>query len=374
MGKTIGIVTWFKNGNYGGTLQAYALQRTLESLGYNCEFIDFCPEAKSVTNKVIRFLKDIAIFLYKPKLYQSRRKIYKFVEDNLKVSPPYYTYSQLRDTANERYVAAICGSDQIWSNVGGKINPLYYLTFIDAKKRIAYAPSIGYNQIPAEVIDIFKKYVNEIKYLSVREEHGAVLIKEATGRYAHVVLDPSLLLTKEQWETDIQQAYKRCEKILPREEYIFCYFLGNNAEYIKYAHGLSKLTGYTLISVESKRLYLPNVKKVIADPFEFLYILNNASYVLTDSFHGTALSINFGKQFGVFKRFSDDDPICQNSRIYNILQKTCLEKRLITPGTPLSLFVEEKIDYTSVHKLLAIERKKSLEYLKNSLVSVINEL
>lgn len=182
MGKTIGIVTWFKNGNYGGTLQAYALQRILEFVGYNCEFIDFCPEAKSVTNKVIRFLKDIAIFLYKPKLYQSRRKIYKFVEDNLKVSPPYYTYGQLRDTANERYVAAICGSDQIWSNAGGKINPLYYLTFIDEKKRIAYAPSIGYNQIPTKIIDIFKKYVNEIIFLSVREKHGAVLIKEATEK------------------------------------------------------------------------------------------------------------------------------------------------------------------------------------------------
>ena len=75
------------------------------------------------------------------------------------------------------------------------------------KKRIAYAPSIGYNQTPTKIIDIFKKkYVNEIIFLSVREKHGAVLIKEATGRDAHVVLDPSLLLTKEQWEKEIQQA------------------------------------------------------------------------------------------------------------------------------------------------------------------------
>lgn len=369
MDKKIGIVTWFKNGNYGGTLQAYALQKTIESLGFDCEFIDFCPEAKSFSHKTIRLLKDVAISIYKPRLYQSRKQIYKFVKDNLKVSPPYYTYNQLKETADKRYFAAICGSDQIWSNAGGEINPLYYLTFIDKEKRIAYAPSIGYNNISPEISDVFTDYVNDIKYLSVREKHGANLIKEATGRNAQVVIDPSLLLTKRQWEKEIQKFGK---KLYQGKRYIFCYFLGKNPDYVKYALKLAEFTQCTLVAVESKHAPLNSVKRILADPIDFLCLINNAEYILTDSFHGVALSINFGKQFATFKRFKDNDPICQNSRIYNILEKTHLENRLITTETPMSFFTKEITDYELADGLLTEERKSSLDYLKNAINAVAN--
>jgi hypothetical protein len=370
MDQKIAIVTWYRNGNYGGTLQAYALQKTLESMGFDSEFINFCPELKSISYRVERFLKDVVIFCYKPKLYKSREKIYKFVRDNLKASPPYYSYNQLSDIAEERYWAAICGSDQIWATVGGKVEPLNYLTFINEGKRIAYAPSIGYKRISEQSKDTFKEYVNNIRFLSIREKRGAEIIKEITGRNAQVVLDPSLLLTREQWEKEIQQT--QTNKLLSKKEYIFCYFLGRSSEYAKWAHELSEHTGYSLVTLESKRSIFRGIEKAIADPFGFLQLINNAAYVLTDSFHGTAFSINFGKQFGVFKRFKDDDPICQNSRIYNILEKTCLENRLITGETPISSFVEEKIDYNLVHTLLDKERQRSLEYLKEAITDVLN--
>lgn len=367
MDKKIAIVTWYKNLNYGGTLQAYALQKTLNHLGYDSEFINYCPHEKNVSYRVIRMLKDIACFCYKPKLYKSRKRIIKFIENKLKVSPPYYTYDQLMDSATERYSAAICGSDQIWANIEAKVEPLNYLTFISNNKRIAYAPSIGYNKIPDSIRDVFKQYVSEIRFLSVREQQGAKIIKEITGRDAEVVLDPSLLMTKEQWGAEIKQT----KGVDIRGEYIFCYFLGRNSDYAEYANKLAEYTGYPVITLESKRNKMHGVAKKIADPLDFLYLMNNAAYILTDSFHGTAFSINLGKQFGVFKRFKDNDPICQNSRIYNILEKTCLESRLISAETPLSYFVKE-IDYNMVESLLNIERKKSLEYLNGALNSVLN--
>jgi hypothetical protein len=370
MDQKFAIVTWYRNGNYGGTLQAYALQKTLEFMGFDSEFINFCPEQKRVSYRIVRFLKDVIIFCYKPKLYKSREKIYKFIHDNLKVSQPYYSYSQLSDNAEGRYWAAICGSDQIWAPVGGKVEPLNYLTFINEGKRIAYAPSIGYNRISEQSKDTFKKFVNGIRFLSIREKQGAEIIKENTGRNAQVVLDPSLLLTKEQWEKEIKRT--QTKGFSYNKEYIFCYFIGRNSEYARYAYKLSRYTGYPIVTLDSKRSILRGVEIVIADPFDFLQFINNATYVLTDSFHGTAFSIIFEKQFGVFKRFKDNDPICQNSRIYNILEKTQLENRLITMNTPLSSFIEEKIDYHLVNDLLENEREKSLEYLKEAISTVLN--
>ena len=130
--------------------------------------------------------------------------------------------------------------------------------------------------------------------------------------------------------------------------------------------------GYPAIGIESKLLSLGSIKKVVADPFDFLALLNNATFVLTDSFHGVAFSINFGKQFAAFKRFEDSDPISQNSRVYNVLEKTGLERRLISTHTPPRFIVEDSIDYASVYSLLDKERRQSMSYLRNAVSSVID--
>lgn len=370
MDKKIAIVTWWQHRNYGGILQAYALQRILESWGYDSEFVDFLPERYDSSRKLSRLLKDIVILIARPTLCQARKKVSRFQEDNLKISSPYVTYGQLRDTAGGRYSAAICGSDQIWSNVGGYVNPLYYLTFIDEKKRIAYAPSIGYDSVPDCCIDAFGEYVTEIPFLSVREEQGARIVKDIAGREAKVVLDPSLLLTKEQWESEIQMR----NEAYVEGNYILCYFLRDNPEYMKYARRLSSLTRHPILAMEPlSRKYTSSrgIQRVVADPFDFVNLIGNASYVLTDSFHGMAFSINFEKHFGVFERFRNDDPMSQNSRIHNLLQKTHLENQLITSATTPNGFVADEIDYCSVHSILDKEREQSLTYLKDSLTAVV---
>ncbi len=367
MGGKIAVVTWYRNGNYGGTLQAFALQEVLKMMGYQSELVNFCPETTGVAYVTKRLLMNAAIFLYKPKFYLSRLQIFRFVRENLSVSNPFYDYDLLIRFARDNYSAAICGSDQIWSNVGGRIEPLNYLTFMEPARRIAYAPSTGCNRIPDSIRSTFSEYVRGMEFLSVREEQGAEFVRSVTGKDARVVLDPTMLLSGSQWDSYLGRAAVS----LPREPYIFCYFLGRNPEYLEFAQRVSRTTGYRLVAVEAKHLRLPGVQKVIVDPLQFLAYVRNASHVLTDSFHGVAFSITFGKSFGVFRRFRDGDPINQNDRIVNILRKCGLESRWVSSDTPVSLLTEDAIHYQSVHERLADERSHSLEYLANAVGSVI---
>lgn len=363
MDRRIAVVTWWAGGNHGSVLQAYALQTILESWGYESEFIGF------VSNAVSRQVNDIVAYVRRPKAYRVQKEFARFRREKLKGSPMYWTYDQLKHETARRYSAAIAGSDQIWSCAGAHVKPLYYLTFIDARKRIAYAPSIGRNYIPAECADAFRKHVSEIPFLSVREEHGAALIREIVGREAKVVLDPSLLLTAEQWRKQIQTT----REIALEGKYILCYFLRDNPEYSIFARALSDLTGCSIAAIEpvSRKEYvsLHGIETVVGDPFDFVRLIDNASFVLTDSFHGAAFSINLGKQFGVFKRFHDSDAISQNSRIYNILQKTNLEDRLVSAEVSPCQLAGESIDYASVRALLRREREESLAYLKEAVTA-----
>lgn len=313
------IVTWYYNPNYGGLVQAYALQEIIKKLGYESEFVNYRPDLNTSKKRLIRHLKDIYIMLTRPELYKGRKLKYKFIREKLNVGKLYYYYDELSNEADK-------------------------------------------------LVEDFKKYVNKIRFLSVREEKGAEIIKSITSREAKVVLDPSLLISKEKW----LQKIKDRQKISPNGKYILLYILGENNDHVEYAKKLSEYTGYEIIALETKNSRLKGLKTISGDPFDFIELLNNASYILTDSFHGVALSINLEKQFATFKRFKDNELTSQNSRIYNILNKMNLTDRLISTGEPLSFFKENIIDYDLVTPLLEGERKSSLEFLSNSIESVIN--
>lgn len=365
----IGIVTWHHNPNYGGLLQAYALQETIKKLGYNPEFVNYRPDLNTFKKRIIRKFKDIYMMLFRPGIYNSRKLQYKFIDEKFSLSKLYYFYDDLCAEADMIYDAGVCGSDQIWSNNTGSVIPFYYLDFLDESKRISYAPSIGYNKIPDDLVKDFKKYVEKIRFLSIREEKGAEIIKEITGRNAEVVLDPSLLLNKTEWLEEIKDK----KPISPKEKYILLYILGDNKEQVEYAKRFSKITGLKLIAIETKYGKVKDLELYSGDPFDFVELVKNASYILTDSFHGLSFSINLERQFVVFKRFSDDDKISQNSRIYNILRKLQLENRLISSDQSVSFLIDNIIDYSLVRPLLESERERSLEFLSRSINSVINK-
>ncbi len=223
MSKNVGIVTWHKNGNYGGTLQAYALMKTVEELGYKPEFIDYRPD-HSVLRSILRKYKNTIISLLYPVSAMSREHIWEFVSSSMPESPPLTSQEELIAYAASQYDACICGSDQIWSLVG-KQEPFYFLSFCSKEKRIAYAPSIGLSDVSDSDREFFARYVSAIPFLSVREKRGVEIIRELTSRKAELVADPCVLRTAAEWREFASEK-------LYDGEYILCYFVGINSRYL----------------------------------------------------------------------------------------------------------------------------------------------
>lgn len=376
--KRIGIVTWFKGQNYGQLLQAYALQKAVHDLGYNCELVNYSRHTgegtvsakllsmvKRLTNKTITLrmiFKSLENQLYQLYLKRNsdRYRIFKTFENkHLNVGQAVTNLNQ----CNSLYDGFICGSDQIWAPYA--FDGYYFLSFeADPERKTAYAPSFGFSSLPDNISKQAAAFISNIRNVSIREESGAKLIEGMTGVRPEVVLDPTLLLEAEQWK-------KVQTQINIRKPYILCYFLGDNPEHRAIVRKIIRQTGL-------RAVILPFVPRDIfargfdtepnAGPGEFLYLLENADLICTDSYHGILLSINFKKPFLVFKRFSDNDPNSQNSRIYHILDKYGLKDRLITDYD--SGCINRQIDFDKVHTLLKVEREHSMAFLKRSLETV----
>lgn len=263
--------------------------------------------------------------------------------------------------------AYICGSDQIWSGAMPIVDNMYryFLRFSPKHKRIAYAPSFGgtiehYNK------KVYKKYINEIPYLSIRELQGADEIKALTNREAVVALDPTLLVTNEFWQE---------RAILPdtKEDYILCYFL-NEPSPLAIKH-----IAYLVEKYNCKIKLIPYANKIAEkfivevcepSPFEFLGYVDKAKFVCTDSFHGVAFSISYNKDFFVYHR-EYTHSYKQTSRIDSILTIMELNGRLIENEDFENK--KDKIDYTSVNVRLEQRRKISLDFLTNSLNKIGEE-
>ena len=363
----IGIVTWYKNGNFGGTLQAFALQTVLQRQGYETEFVNY-NEANKLTTKIKRILKNIFVRIKYPSSAISRKKIWKFVKKNMNESRFFNNYNKLKDYAKENYKVAICGSDQIWSNIN-EINEFYYLTFMEKSKRIAYAPSIGVNKIDKEKEKKFKEYINDIKYLSVRETYGRNIIKKITGNSAKVVLDPTLLLNSNEW-----RYFLKLPPPQNKSRYILCYFISYKKEYVDFAERLSKQTNLPIIYISSAKIKFGKPKQRSKCGIrEFITLINEAEYVLTDSFHGLVFSINFNKKVAVFRRFNDNDIICQNSRIYSILEQLGIENFLLETTDDVKKIIDNEFNYIEINKKLNSLRIKSNNYLFESLNQVLSD-
>lgn len=371
----IGMMTFHKSESHGAMLQAFALQKTLDKLGNEAEIINYDRYFLKNQNEVsagtaATKLKYIAIRLitllyktiYKKSITTKTERFESFRSNYLKIgSKEYHTSEELRKDKPE-YDAYVTGSDQVW-NPDSIIHDAYYFTFLDSSaKTIAYAPSIGVSKLNNSVIrDKMKNYLQHIKYLSCREETGAKIIESITNRHVEQVLDPTFLLTKEEWSELIK-------KNTERKPYVLCYFLGSLKYGREYAKTIAKQKGYDIVVIPQSpvEIFSRNKKETGVGPLEFLELFWGASVICTDSFHGTAFSINFKKPFYSFCRRNPNGAASRISRLRDILEKLNLSHRLIMPG---DTFVENdlEIDYDEPTKLLNIERERSMYYLSQAL-------
>lgn len=205
--------------------------------------------------------------------------------------------------------------------------------------------------------------------MSVRETYGRNIIKKITGNSAKVVLDPTLLLNSNEW-----RYFLKLPPPQNKSRYILCYFISYKKEYVDFAERLSKQTNLPIIYISSAKIKFGKPKQRSKCGIrEFITLINEAEYVLTDSFHGLVFSINFNKKVAVFRRFNDNDIICQNSRIYSILEQLGIENFLLETTDDVKKIIDNEFNYIEINKKLNSLRIKSNNYLFESLNQVLSD-
>lgn len=367
--KKIGILTFHNAHNYGAVLQAYALKTKLNRMGYEAEVlnyrnkyigrnykkvfhIDFWKRdvLPSRWGKVIREIRDV---FYGLPEWQRQWKVFEdFISEEL-------LNGDSKQLSLEAVEAKDCdvyvlGSDQIWAReLTHGMDPAYFGQFAPAKKKISYAASVPNGSIPENEKPYFKEYLQALNHISVREEKLANAIRELTGREVTTVVDPTLLLKKEDYQSLLY------DKPLQAGNYVFAYYVVENEILSRCAKKAAELMGYELIELHYKKTPKIQGENMIFDagPREFLTYIRDAKLVVTNSFHGTVFSILFQKKFySVYK---------ENGRIDNLLGFLGLESCHIQEETQINL--TEEIDYGRSEDALSKYREQSVEFLARSM-------
>lgn len=376
-----GLITFHFAHHYGAQLQAYALMKSIEGLGVECEIINYVRPDTIEGTKVFKsgfsprsVLSNLHSLLHYSAFKNRKNRFSSFINEQMKLSKhSYNAYSELEKNP-PIYDLYVCGSDQIWNPLifaSKDFDPSFFMPFAGNRKRIAYAPSFGISSIPDDKKETLKNFLSKFDFLSVREPQGAEIINDLTGRKALVVLDPTLLLTESQWsEISSVPTYK---------PYILCYFVTDPTPYFKYIEAISSVLKLPIVCLCGSRKVIPGSISTIYDAGsqEFLGLFKNAAYVCTNSFHGTVFSIIFKKNFYCFKNsynFAAEGNKVKtvNSRLYSMLETLGLTDRFFTGELDSVAFgskvsEQKDINFTNVTDLLNTEREKSLEYLRNAL-------
>lgn len=366
----IGIITFHNSNNYGALLQAIALQTKLRYLGHEVKIINYICENKRDIYKVINISKSKSItqnfrqVIDSPFKLIKKIKADKFIEEKLNLTEDIFTKSDQIKKANLNYDMYICGSDQIWNYENTKFDKTYFLDFVENnKKKMSYAASFGLNEIEDIYKNDYKKLLNEIEYMSVREETGRDIIKSIIDKECEVVLDPTLILSKNEWNKILQDntinGYKK-----KFEKYILVYTLHCTKEIVEIAEQLSEKTKLKIVNINAngtKDIIRGLRNNIIPSPLEFVKLINDAEYIITDSFHGTVFSLNLNKEFFVYLK----PGLKNHSRIENILGKCGLENRIYRGVKPIENL--KNINFNKINSILDNERKSSIKFIEKSL-------
>lgn len=344
--RKIGIITLTGNVNFGNKLQNYALKKKIDDITKEKTETIWLKEKKSTIFKIKRHIKRFI----KSKDYKREKKISKFNElldikeyNNMKFANEYDNY--------------VIGSDQVWNYNFCPYNyELFFARFSPKEKNISYAASIGVSYIDDKYTNLFKEGLDNINYISVREEKAKEIVEKISGRHdIEVLVDPTMLLTRDEWER-----IEKKPKHFNEKKYILTYFLGNitdeiNNEILR----IAKENDCTVINMMNY-----NDKYYVSDPCEFLWLERNAFLICTDSYHSSIFGIIFDKPFVVFER-NQKGADNMMSRLDTLLSKFHLYNRKFDGCSINKNNLEH--NYTEAYNILKKEREKSNAFLKNAL-------
>lgn len=343
------IVTLVGNYNYGNRLQNYAMTQILQHLGHTVETLVF-PKKPDVSLRHLKYKANVLLGRTKdPVKSMTPERLNRFQAFNANIPMrkvgPNYAY------LNDDYDFFAVGSDQVWNPEFLVDDEAFFLKFCEESKRIAIAASFGVEAIPAKDRKRFMAGLCGIPHISTREESGIAIIQTLTGRRdAACIIDPTLVLSGQDWCSVASY------DLVPKGKYIFSYMLGRITEPQKafleeYSHELS--ADVVLLSDRDDGFQLP------AGPADFVGLIERASAVVTNSFHGAALSCLLQRPLYVMRRNGDDPTF---SRIETLSSKLGLSLKFDDHGAG----VVAKASYSHAEARLASERENFFNFLKSS--------
>lgn len=349
--KKIGIVTICGPlSNFGNQLQNYAVQRILMKLGYEAETIQdvrFCKNPLSIFTYWKAIIHYITKYKYNVRSHGKPLNFFFWHRKYIKNAP-----ILIRDIVDEKklvdyFDGYVVGSDQIW----GPLCPwdsseLAFLEFAPKNQRVAFAPSFGSGDIPNDRKEEYRKWLSAFKALSVREYRGAEMIKELTGRDAKVLVDPTMLLSTDEWNEIASMG--------PKQKYILLYTLGElTDEYKEYINKISNETNGVVIDIMNH----PNFSG--SNPSDFIGLIRDSQMVITDSFHGSVFSLLYHKRLVLLERKGTYDMM---SRL-----KTLWDKFGISLKVYNGISLVSEIDWSTFEEKLSKEREYAINYLQTNL-------
>jgi len=351
-------------------MQTYALQQYLKKKGIGNEIIDYYTlgqvELYSVfysNNSVKNIVKNVLIFPFRKKIAKNNNKYIDFSEKYFVKSKRIEEYSELYHT---EYDIVISGSDQVWNITIPDVDDSYFLPWVSSSRKVAYAPSFGAKDISKNAVDIekYKNFLNGFDAISIRENNGKKWIKDLINKDVEVLIDPTLLLKKEDYDKILD------ESCTPQNDYIFFYCPDFNSGICKFVKKISRKYKLPVIVWSAKSYY----KKMIyrygfklpkyENPAVYLSLIKNAKMIFTTSFHGAVFSTIYRKNFFVIKNgfmYSDDD------RVKTLLENLGLMKRLIPYEYEKGFDYLKSVDYAEYESRLEVLQRKADDYIERNI-------
>lgn len=364
--KSVGIVTFFKSYNYGVWLQAYATQTFFEKEGYKVQIINYANKLEKQTtsyffkekNRVSGYITSFAKSILFGKVKYYKKGFANHMNEYYKLSPNEYT--DISEMDNVSYDILVAGSDQLWNphRTYGDLDPVFLLQFGKCDKRISLSTSLGSDEVRVEDKSVFATAFKKFSAISVREDFARNQLRDLCDIPIKVILDPTFLLNRADWSAITK---KRSIKQAPTKGYILTYFVSPNKRSSKYCNIIkdySKILGIPVLAVQfSRAKSTPYNKKILgASISDFIYLIENSTLMITDSFHGVALSVNLGKEFIAIENKENPE------RVKYLLNNLGLLKRI-------DLLVKDyyKIEYDCVNEKLDALRKDSRDWIIGSI-------
>lgn len=336
---------WWSEDNYGQLLQCYALQKYLRDKGHDAYLIRYDPRNDYIPTplplKLLKACNPVKLINYLNNKIRTKKSVLeqkqnsrhfeefrnKYIKQSDKI---YHSYKELKENPPEADMY-IVGSDQVWNFFNLKLKKCknllhaYFLDFGNNKtKKIAYAASWGTESVEKDFLQEIKPLISKFSYVSVRERSGINLTKECGFSNPEWVVDPTLLLHKEIYLNLISENVLKQDK---KKKYIFLYMLKNKCYFnTSTIYNWANKNNLEVIYVTGNGI-IDNYKKTYATIPEWLHFIQNAEYVVTNSFHCSLFSIIFNKQFGVIPLATTHKTM--NTRIISLFEQFGLENRFI---------------------------------------------